>query len=108
MIGSVLDIGVINAQFIALVLIIVIHEGAIFREWWRIRFEQAILSVSVEPPALSFISQATRFVLVIKAKNILLNVKEGTESLPTKNEILCSPTIRTNYSMLLDSYAEPK
>ncbi len=108
MIGSVLDIGVINVQFIALVLIVVIHEGAIFREWWRVRFGQAILSVSVEPPALSFISQATRFVLVIKAKNILLNVKEGTESLPTKNEILSSLTIRTNYSMLLDPYAESK
>lgn len=107
MIGSILDIGVINVQFIALVLIVVVHEGAIFREWWRVRFGQAILSVSVEPPALSFISPATRFVLAIKAKNILLNVKEGTESLPTKNEILCSPTIRTNYSMLLDPYAEP-
>ena len=108
MIGSILDIGVLNVQFIALVLIVVIHEGAIFREWCRVRFGHAILSVSVEPPVLSFISQATCSVLVIKAKNILLNVKEGMESLPTKNEILCSPTIRTNYSMLLDPYAKPK
>ncbi len=108
MTDSVLDIGVLNVQFIALVLIFVVHEWAIFREWWRVRFGQAILSVSVEPPALSFISQATRFVLVIKAKNILLKVKEGMESLPTKNEILCSSTIRTNYSMLLGPYAEPK
>ncbi len=106
MIGSVLDIGVINVQFIALVLIVVVHEWAIFREWWRARFGRARLSVSVEPPALSFISQTTRSVLIIKAKNILLDLKEGTESLPTKNEILCSPTIRTNYSMLLDPYAE--
>ncbi len=108
MIGSVLDIGVINVQFIALVLIVVVHEWAIFREWWSVRFGRAILSVSVEPPVLSFISQAARFVLVTKAKNILLNVKEGTESLPTKNGILCSPTIQTNYSMLLDPYAELK
>ncbi len=105
MIENLTNFGIIQTQMLALVFIEVVHEAAVFKKWW-LETRGPPTTIKSANPAASTTSiasiKAKQIAIRMKGKHVILLVKKGIESLPTKKEILYSPMIRTNYTMLLN------
>ncbi len=82
------EIEIINAQFVAFGFMVAVREVAILIKWCAAKRPAPLV---VKTPVLT---------PWLRAQQITLIIKNGMEILPTKNEILCSPMVDRDYPEL--------